>query len=81
MELFAKTVNGFQLLTDFAKNSILDVYLGSEYAPVNFLRLKEQVFFYPFLPSPNNPIKTKKRPNMDQKNPYLDTFAMPNKVF
>ena len=56
MELFAKTVNGFQLLTDFAKNSILDVCLGSEYAPVNFLRLKEQVFFYPFLPSPNNPI-------------------------
>ena len=32
-ELFAKIVNGFQQLTIFAKSSILDVRLGSEYTP------------------------------------------------
>ena len=34
MELFAKTVNGFQVLTTFAKGSTLDGRLGSEYAGV-----------------------------------------------
>ena len=32
MKLFARIVNGFQLLTIFAKSSILDIQLGSEYA-------------------------------------------------
>ena len=32
MELFAKIVNGFQLLTIFAKNSISEVCVDSEYA-------------------------------------------------
>ena len=32
MELFAKIVNGWKLLTNFAKSSILDTWLGSEYA-------------------------------------------------
>ena len=31
MESFAKIVNGFKPLTIFAKLSILDVWLGSEY--------------------------------------------------
>ena len=31
VDLFAKIVNGFQLLTIFAKGFILDVQLGSEY--------------------------------------------------
>ena len=34
MELFAKTVNGFQVLTTFAKGSTLYSRLGSEYAGV-----------------------------------------------
>ena len=32
MELFAKIVKGFQLLTIFIKSSILDIRIGSEYA-------------------------------------------------
>ena len=32
MEIFAKILNGFQLLTIFEKTSILDVRLGPEYA-------------------------------------------------
>ena len=32
MKLFAKIVNDFQLFTIFAKSSILDVWLGYEYA-------------------------------------------------
>ena len=32
MERFAKIINGFQLLTIFAKQSLLDVWQGSEYA-------------------------------------------------
>ena len=32
MDLFAKIVNGFQLLTILTKSSILDVCLGSKYA-------------------------------------------------
>ena len=32
LELFLKLVSGFQLLTIFAKSSILDVWQGSEYA-------------------------------------------------
>ena len=32
MEFFAGTVSGSQWLTIFAKSSILDVILGSEYA-------------------------------------------------
>ena len=32
MELFAEIVNGFKSLTLFAKNSIVDVWLGSKYA-------------------------------------------------
>ena len=32
MELFTKIVNGLKPLTNFAKNSILDVWQGSEYA-------------------------------------------------
>ena len=37
MDLFAKIVNGVQPLTIFAKRSILDVQLGSEYASeINF---------------------------------------------
>ena len=31
--LFAKVVNGFQLLIIFAKSSFLDVWLGFKYAP------------------------------------------------
>ena len=31
MELFAKLVNGFQLSTNLAKSSILDIWLGFEY--------------------------------------------------
>ena len=31
MELFAKIINDFQLLTIFAKSSILDIRLGFEY--------------------------------------------------
>ena len=31
MELFAKIVNSFQPVTIFAKSSILDIWLGSEY--------------------------------------------------
>ena len=36
MEPFAKIVNGFQLLTIFAKRSILGIWQGSEYASVYF---------------------------------------------
>ena len=32
MKLFVKTVNGLQPLTNFAKSSILDIWLGIEYA-------------------------------------------------
>ena len=32
MELFAEIVNGWNVLTIFAKNFILDVWMGSEYA-------------------------------------------------
>ena len=32
MDFFAKILNNFQLLTIFAKGSILDVWRGSEYA-------------------------------------------------
>ena len=32
MDLFAKTVNDFRLLTIFVKSSILDVWQSSEYA-------------------------------------------------
>ena len=44
MDLFAKIVNGFSLLTVFVKSSISDIWLGSEYlsadskAFVNFLK-------------------------------------------
>ena len=31
-ELFVKKSNGFQLLTTFTRNSILDVWQGSKYA-------------------------------------------------
>ena len=31
MELFMKTVNDFQLLTNYAKSFVLDVWLGSQY--------------------------------------------------
>ena len=34
MELFMEIVNGWKLLTIFAKSSILDIWLGSEYASV-----------------------------------------------
>ena len=37
MKLFAEIVNGFQVLTIFAKSSISDVALGSEYASDQFL--------------------------------------------
>ena len=40
MELFMKIVNGFQLLTNFPKRSILDVLLGSEY--VSDTRCKDE---------------------------------------
>ena len=33
MDLFAKIVFGWKALTIFAKNSIQDIWLGSEYAP------------------------------------------------
>ena len=32
MELFAKIFNGWELITIFPKNFILDVWLGPEYA-------------------------------------------------
>ena len=35
MVLFARIVNGFQLLTIFARNFVLDVRMGSEYASEN----------------------------------------------
>ena len=38
MEHFAKIVNGFNPLTIFAKRSILDIRLGSEYASDGYLR-------------------------------------------
>ena len=45
MELFAKIVNGFQLLAIFAKNSILDVWQASEYASGNIdLRLSTDYY-------------------------------------
>ena len=34
MEHFAKTIDGFKLVTIFTKCSILDVWKGSEYANV-----------------------------------------------
>ena len=34
MEIYAKIVNGRELLTIFAKSFILDVWLGSEYVSV-----------------------------------------------
>ena len=34
MEIFEKIVNDFQQLAIFAKDSILDVWLGSEYTSV-----------------------------------------------
>ena len=34
MDLFAKIINGWKTLTIFAKRSILDIWLGSEYASV-----------------------------------------------
>ena len=37
MELFAKIINGFQLLNIFAKISILDVRLGFEYASAEYI--------------------------------------------
>ena len=51
MGLFAKTINGFQLLTIFVKNSILDVWLGSEYsfalgAEGSHLHAKRSIFLW-----------------------------------
>ena len=43
MELFAQIVDGFQLLTIFAKSSILAVLLGSEYASGHSLSDKCQI--------------------------------------
>ena len=40
--LFAKIVNGFHLLTIFAKGSILDVRMGSEYASTSYYETKIQ---------------------------------------
>ena len=37
MELFAKITNVFQPLSIFLKSSILDIWLGSEYASLNNL--------------------------------------------
>ena len=48
MEFFAKIVNGFQLLTIFAKSSLLDVRLGSEYASDSYyfeLINKSEIYF------------------------------------
>ena len=39
MELFAKIVNRWNLLTIFAKSSILDIYLGFDYASALLLTL------------------------------------------
>ena len=36
MELFAKIVNGLQPLAIFAKKSVLDVLLGSEYSSPSY---------------------------------------------
>ena len=42
--LCKKTVNGLNVLTNFAKSSILDARLGSEYAPAKNLVLKLFLF-------------------------------------
>ena len=38
MELFAKVVNSFYPQTSFSKSSILDIYLGTEWASLLFKR-------------------------------------------
>ena len=45
MDFFAKIVNGWKLLTIFAKSSVLDVWLGSEHASVNL----NLIFFFVIL--------------------------------
>ena len=37
MELYAKIINGFQVLTIFAEDSVLDVWQGSKYVSVLYL--------------------------------------------
>ena len=39
MELFTEIVNGFQLLTNFAKHSILDFWQDSGYTSVQYIYL------------------------------------------
>ena len=41
MELFAKTLLGFQLLTTFPENSALDVRQGSEYVSAMWIKLDD----------------------------------------
>ena len=43
MDLLAKTVKGFQLLTIFTKSSILDVWLSSEYASDNLVVKQDKI--------------------------------------
>ena len=47
MELFPKIVNGFQLLTVFAKSPVLDVWLGSKFASVLII-MQVEVFHSKF---------------------------------
>ena len=49
MELFSKLVNGSKRLTIFAKNSILDVGLGSEYAFAVTIKSLKSVSFHKFI--------------------------------
>ena len=45
LELFSKMFCGFQLLTVFAKRSILDVQLGSEYVSNKDPKNKTELYF------------------------------------
>ena len=46
MKIFVKTVSGWKPLTNFAKSSILDFWMGSKYASVNYM---EEVKQTPYL--------------------------------
>ena len=64
IEPFAKIVYGFQLLTIFAKRSILDFWLGSEYA----FKLKDVIRALP-----NSTMESFNENNFSQKRSIIDT--------
>ena len=60
MELFGKMVDSWKLWTIFAKRLILNIWLGSKYAPVSAIFNRLFSIFNPFVPNAPflHPLKT-----------------------